>query len=266
MDGEYICHFFWNHLPHVDTEVRMIDGKEEVCLILPVHKNQMKRGKRGNFLSVFRLIPVPANADMITHKVELGYLNPKESEKARQMGYYDQTQRMGRVRIHDKTPEKAINRNNDKSTDVLIDGAICLDNIPNDVFVFNNQSKKRFFKCTFKRVAPDGTAIFCTGAICVDDIPVEDIVVNMQTGKRNVRCRFKRSEYMDTYFNTHELVIVRPDGGEIEIGRFREWRQATQTMKRVSNIQQQENIVSQHQEIPAVNKKNDNIKIDGLNL
>ena len=174
---------------------------------------------------------------------------------------------MGRVRIHDHTPEKAINRSNDNATDVIIDGAICIDNIPNDVLVFNNQSKKRYFQCTFKRSASNGTPIFCTGAICLDDIPDEDIITNMRTGKRNVMCRFKRSKYMDTYFNTHELVIVKPDGGEIEIGRFREWQNATETMKRVSNFQQREGVITQQPSAPTpINKNNDNIKIDGLNL
>lgn len=265
---DFIAHFFWNHLPYVESENRIINGKEEVCLIIPTKTNQLKKGKRGNWVSTFRMVAVPPNEEMTTHEIQLGYLNYDEVDKAKKLGVYSGTQHIGRVREHDRTPSKKVNRDNSKSIDLISDGAICLDNIQDDLLVRNPQNKKYYLKCTFRRKGNDGTAIFSTGAICIDDIPQECIITNPRTGKRNVRCRFKRSEFMDTYYNTHELVCVMPDGSEIEIGRFREWTKATNTQKRVAQFQSKENPQQQKANAPTIEtvKRNDNIIIDGLNL
>lgn len=264
---EFLAYLFWNHLPYVESETRIINGKEEVCLIIPTKTNQLKKGKRGNWLSVFKMVAVPPNEDMITHEIRLGYLNNDEVAKAKKMGVFSRTCKLGRVREHDRTPSKKVNRDNSGATDVVADGAICLDNIPDEMLVRNPQSNKYFLKCTFKRRGTGGTAIFSTGVICIDDIPEEYIITNPRTGKRNVRCRFKRSEYMDTYFNTHELVCITPDGSEIEIGRFREWAQATNTQKRIAQFQTNENPQTEHDAPqPEASKREDNIIIDGLNL
>lgn len=263
---DFIAHIFWNHLPYVESETRIINGKEEVCLIVPTKQNQLKKGKQGNWLSTFRIIAVPPNEEMTTHEIQLGYLNYDEVDKARKMGVYNRSQFLGRVREHDRTPSKKVNRDNSKAIDLNSDGAICLDNIPDEMLLRNPKTDKYYLKCTFRRKGNVGTAIFSTGTICIDDIPKECIITNPHTGKRNVRCRFKRSEYMDTYYNTHELVCIMPDGSEIEIGRFREWAQATNVQKRIAQFQSNENPQPQDVHIPETNKKEDNIIIDGLNL
>lgn len=266
---DYIAHFFWNELVYTEQEIRTINGKEEVCLIVPTKTNQMKKGSQGNWLSTFRLSAVQPNADMITHEIQLGYLNYDEVGKAKKMGVYNKTQRLGRVREHDRTPSRKIDRHNSRATDLISDGAICLDDIPKEMILHNRHTDRNYLKCTFRRKGRDGTAIFTTGAICLDDIPKECIITNPHTGKRNVRCRFKRSEYMDTYYNTHELVCIMPDGSEIEIGRFREWRQATNTQKRIAKFQESENpqpAPPTEAPIPEQAPKKDNIIIDGLNL
>lgn len=265
---QYIAHLFLSHLPYVEEEVRIVNGREEKCLILPTKTNQLKKGKRGNWIMVLRLNEEPPNEELTTHTLQLGYLNYDEVDKAKKMGVYKNSQRLGRVREHDRTPSKKVNRDNSKAIDLISDGAICLDNIPDELLVRNPQNKKYYLKCTFRRKGNDGTAIFSTGAVCIDDIPHECIITNPRTGKRNVRCRFKRSKFMDTYYNTHELVCVMSDGSEIEIGRFREWTKATNTQKRIAQFQSKENPPSQTTTVPMPEtpKRNDNIIIDGLNL
>lgn len=248
----------------MESEVRMVNGKEEVCLIIPTKTNQLKKGKRGNWLSTFRIVAVPPNEEMTTHEIQLGYLNYDEVDKAKKMGVYNTSQRLGRVREHSRDNFKKIDRDNSKATDIVVDGAICIDNIPDELLVHNPQTNKYYLRCTFRRKGNNGTAIFATGTICIDDIPDECIVANPHTGKRNVRCRYKRSEFMDTYYNTHELVCIMSDGSEIEIGRFREWTQATKTQKRIAKFQANEN--PQDAPLPEDNKQEDNIIIDGLNL
>lgn len=264
---DFITHLFWNHLPYVESEIRIINGKEEVCLIIPTKTNQLKKGRNGNWLSTFRMIAVPPNEQMITHDMQLGYLNYDEVAKARAMGVYKKTQYIGRVREHDRTPSKKINRANDRATNIFVDGAICIDDCPDDLIVTSRDTGKRYIKCTFRRNGPNGTPIFTTGAVCLDDIPDVCIKQNPRTGKRNVLCRFRRSKYMDTYFNTHELICTLSDGSEIEIGRFHEWTKATATQKRIARFEADDTedpdtIDGQ----PTTPTKDDNIIIDGLNL
>ena len=251
---------------YVETEVRYIEGQEQVCLIIPTKKNQLKKGKRGNWIMTMRLHEEPPNEDLITHTLQLGYLNYDEVDKARKMGYYNQSQRIGRVREYGSDPSNKKNYDNSNAVEIISDGAICLDNIPNELLTRNSQNNKYYLKCTFKRKGNDGTAIFATGVICVDDIPPECIVTNPRTGKRNVRCRFKKSERMDTYYNTHELVCIMQDGSEIEIGRFREWVQAAKTQARIAQFQADENPQSPEAKTTETNKSNDNLVIDGLKL
>lgn len=219
---DYICHFFWNKLPSVKTEMRIIDGVEQPCLIIPTKINQIKKGKQGNWLSTFRLTECQVNEKMITHHVQLGYLNYEEVDKAKQHGYYEQSQYLGRVRFHDRTPSKKIDRRN-FYTDVRMCGEIVLTDIPYKDIIRNAENDKRYItKLTLR--SESSTNTLYTGTICIDDIPPHEIRVNAKTGKRYVNVIFCKLKYLDTYMNTHRLIISRDDGSEIEIGRFKEWK------------------------------------------
>lgn len=56
-----------SHLPNVLSETRIIDGKEQTCLILPVDDNQIIKGKWGNWVMRLHLYEVPPNVDRISH-------------------------------------------------------------------------------------------------------------------------------------------------------------------------------------------------------
>lgn len=218
---EYIAHFFWQHFPHVETEVRTIDGKAEVCLILPTRINQIKKGKRGDWLSVLRLCPRPINEKMITHDLQLSYLSKEEAEKAIEQGYYKRTQRLGRVRERDCTPSKKIDRQN-LSTDLKCDGVIVLSDIPKSL-IRRSKSNNRLYLCGLVFRPYTSRNVIYTGSICIDDIPRDEIKIDTRTGKKFVKVRFCKLESLDTYMNTHQLIVVTNDGSEIEIGRFKEW-------------------------------------------
>lgn len=221
---DFIAHFFWNHMISISQEVRMIDGKEEVCLIVPTKTNQIKRGKHGDWLSTFRMVAEPPNAEMITHTLQLGYLNYDEVKQAKKMHVYDRTQKLGRVREHDRTPSKKIDRTNHAS-DIMLDGIIVLSDIPKDLIFREGHNRKRYIsKLAFRCLNGNDGMIF-TGSVCIDDIPRDCIETNLHNGKKFIKARLKKMEHLDTYFNTHELVIARPDSEDvISIGLFKEWR------------------------------------------
>lgn len=217
-----ICHLFLSHLPSVMTETRFIDGKEQVCLVLPVKENQIKKGRDGSWLMMFRLKECPPNEKMITHDVQLMYLTAEEVQRSYELGYHYRTEKMGRVRVHDRTPEKKIDRTN-RASDIVCDGRIILTDIPKRLIVRNELNDKRYLPGLTFRSNTDNGCIF-TGTLCVDDIPYHHIKTDQCTGKKYVDARFKKLERLDTYMNTHQLIVTTGDGTELEIGRFKEWR------------------------------------------
>lgn len=219
---DFFCQMFWNHLPSVMTEKRIVDGIEQDCLVIPTRVNQIKKGRTGNWMSSFRIVECPPNEKLITHEIQLGYLDWDEVNKAREHGYYNRTQHMGRVRIHDRTPSRKIDRIN-HAQDIVCNGTIILSDIPKSRIFRNAENDMRYVEDLKFRSLTDDTFLYI-GSICVDDIPLDDIQTEPYTGKKFVNAVFRRLERLDTYMNTHQLIIDRDDGSEIEIGRFKEFR------------------------------------------
>ena len=217
----YIAYFFWNHLISVKEERRVIDGKEEICLVIPTVTNQLKRGKKGNWYSICRLAESEPNANNQTHDMQLTYLSETEVQKSYDFGYHKRTAHLGRVYEHDRTPSKKLDRTN-YAQDLRLDGVINLSDIPKSDIFRNAENNKRYISNLMFRTTPDNGVVFM-GSICIDDIPRDDIQQSPDTGKKFVLVRLVKLKLLDTYMNTHQLIIARPDGSEIEIGRFKEF-------------------------------------------
>lgn len=220
----YLCYMFLSDLPMVLEEYRFIDGKEQPCLIIPTATNQIKKGNRGDWLMIFRLAECPPNPKQQTHDIQLTYLNPDDLQKSMASGRNKRTMRMGRVYEHDRTPSKKLDRTN-RNTDTECVGTIILSDIPKKLLHEKKNTGKRYLTgLRFSRYGD--TATVYTGFICVDDIPKNYILTDTETGKKYIRAWFRKLERLDTYMNTHHLVIEGAEGTEIEIGRFKEWVKA----------------------------------------
>lgn len=217
----YLCYLFLSHLPLVLEEKRFIDGKEQTCLVIPAESNQIKKGKRGNWLMILRLAELPPNYKSQTHCVQLVYLTPEYIQRYKSNGIHELTERMGRVYEHDRTPAKKLDRRNG-ATDIVCDGTISLSDIPKEKIFLSPDNRRRYVSDLIFRSLNQDSTIY-TGCICIDDIPPELIKTEYTTGKRIINVRFKQLAIIDTYMNTHQLVVKTDHGTEIEIGRFREW-------------------------------------------
>lgn len=218
---DYRAYFFWNHLISVTEERRIIDGKEEVCLVIPTKTNQMRKGKQGNWFSVVKLAESFPNPEMRTHDIMLTYVYPEDLQKSYDFGYHKRTMRLGRVYPHGSDPDKKVNREN-RIPDICIDGIMILSDIPKELIVRNGANQKRYIQGLTLRGTPDTGIIYC-GSICVDDIPRDDIQTNPDNGKKYINTRLRKLPRLDVYMNTHELIITRPDGTAVQIGLFREF-------------------------------------------
>ena len=65
-----------------------------------------------------RLAELPPNARMQTHDLQLTYLTEEELQKSYKYGYHRRTAHLGRVYVHDLTPEKKVDRSN-KASDIV---------------------------------------------------------------------------------------------------------------------------------------------------
>lgn len=217
----YLCYLFLNNLVHVEEESRFIDGKEQPCLIIPTATNQIKKGRQGNWLMIFRLSECPPNANHITHDIQLTYLDEESLQKSYEGRYHSRTAHLGRVYEHSGTTSKKIDRTN-YFTDIECDGVLSLSDIPDMGILMNTDNHKRYVQNVVFKAIGDDNRIF-TGVICLDEIPARYVWMDPNTGKKYVNTRFKKLSKLDTYMNTHHLVIMVAGGSEIEIGRFKEW-------------------------------------------
>jgi hypothetical protein len=254
-------------LPGVFSERRFVDGKEQPCLIIPVESANLFQTKWGEYFmkTIIRELPQP-DASGETHRVALLYRNRAEIQKAERIGYRKTTERIGKCIPWNYDSSRKYNYSNDKATDIFVRGAICLDDInqSKDITV-SPHTGQRYVKCQFKSINNQGTPIYCIGAICFSDIIESDIITNPRTGKRNVMVVFRKLKEMDRQFNTHELLIQRPDGGMITIGLFREYKDATETQKRIAAVETQLNPQPQGSTQPQ-QQPSAPLKIDGYNF
>lgn len=235
---DYLVYLFLNDLIHIEEETRFINGKEEVCLIIPTRTNQIKRTNRGRWLMIFNLAECKPNAKMITHDVQLMYIHHEDIAKHKLSGVHDRTARMGRVYVRDKSPEKKIDRSN-KSTDINCFGRIVISDIPTSLIFKNVENDKRYVTHLVFKGYGESNRIY-TGFLCIDDIPPHDLFTDLETGKKYIEVVFKKLPILDTYMNTHQLIIAKKDGSEIEIGRFKEWIKDNPTSTPDKNANEEE--------------------------
>jgi hypothetical protein len=186
-----------------------------------------------------------------THKVAMLYHNREEIEKARLSGRRNRSEYCGKGYIWIKDDEKLKDYSNENATDIYVKGEIYLDNIfPSDI-ISDPFKGHRHFKCSFRAVK-NGTPIYLNGYVMMSDIMDEDIVINPNTGKKTLPCVLRKLKMSDPFFQTHGLYLTRKDGNEIEIGRFKEYKEATEINQRIVSAQEEldPQVLENEEELP----------------
>lgn len=264
---DYHLSFILGKIPNVFMERRVVNGKEQNVVCIPCEDAPVLFTKwKEPFLKfMMKELPTP-EADSTSHRLMLLYRTKEDFVKAKAAGYRKRSDDIGKALPWIYDPSRAIDYTNKKATDVFIRGAICLDDISSEDVVLSPHTGQKNVKCVFKTVGANGTPIFCVGTICITDIDEEDIVMNPRTGRKNVPCVFHKLKMSDPHLNTHVICVTKKDGSEVEIGRFREYKEATETAKRIATATQQLN--PQPAQDDFMNRPNPNenpkpLKIDG---
>lgn len=250
----FLAYVFISKMPLVLERTEIIDGKEEVCLVIPTRQNQLKKGKQGNWYFICRLAECEPNAKAQTHEIQLTYVSPEELQKSYDFGYHIRTAHMGHVYEHDRTPEKKIDRTNN-AKDIRLDGIIILSDIDKTLIFRNAENQKRYLSNLTMRGFRD-TGYIYTGSLCVDDIPVDAIKTNLENGKKYIHTRLHKMNQLDTYYNTHELVVLKDDGTTATIGLFKEWKREGYAPNSQSQLPEIPNTINNQRNTPS--------EIDGI--
>jgi hypothetical protein len=221
-------------------ERRMINGKEQNAVVIPCEEGQVFFTKRREPILKFMMQELPSpEYSGVTHRLALLYHSKEEIEWARRAGYRRYSQETGRCIPWSDHTERCIDYEDNQGTDIYAKGCICLDDIRRPDMVTDPHTGRQRLRCQFRNIDADGTPIMLLGEIYVSEIVDDDIVINEETGHKNVPCAIKKLKNFDRLFNTHVLVVTKADGREVEIGRFREYRNATQTQQRIAQVTKQ---------------------------
>lgn len=177
--ADYIGTFFISKLPFCFEKQEMINGVEKTCLVIPCEEAQMDRTRQGAWFIRLKVSELKPNPQLRSHKIALGYRNYPNVDKARAVGYYETSQKLGHLFVNNPAPKADYTNNM--------------------------------------------TQIFCDGKLFLDSIQREDIKTDPMTGRKYVDFRFRKTERLDSFGNSHE-VIVRTDYGEHQIGLAKEIR------------------------------------------
>jgi hypothetical protein len=216
-------------------ERRMINGKEQNAVVIPCDEGQVFFTRRREpFLKFMMQENKRVEDDNCTHRFRLLYHNKKEADWAEEAGFKRYSNNMGKAIPWSRHTERCINYDNHEATDIYLKGALSLDDISESDTVLDAHTGNRELRCQIRNTMMDGTPFLAVGVIYLNNIEEDDIITNPITGRRNVPCVFRKLSMATRLLQTHEIVVQKADGSAITIGLFREYKEATETQKRIT--------------------------------
>lgn len=163
----YVGTLFISKFPFAFEEQRIINGREQTCLVIPCEAGQMERTRYGGWFCRLRFDICPPNPSQKILSIELGFKNVDELEKARYLGYYDKAKNLGHVFVagEEETKDRVLDKTNKM------------------------------------------TNLYCEGRLFLDSIDREDIKTDPRTGRKYVDFTFRKSRLLDAFGNSHEIVV-----------------------------------------------------------
>lgn len=138
-------------LPFVTERREVVNGKEQVCLLIPTEEAQLKRSKRGEYGFNFRLKEVGPNPLMHSHRMSLVYRTKDDAYKSQKENTFNEAADIGFMRPLDERTYKKKDRTNNM-TSILATGVICLSDITPDDIETDPRTGKKYLRTTFKKM------------------------------------------------------------------------------------------------------------------
>lgn len=139
-----------SELPLAFEEVRTVEGKEQICIVLPTESCLMKRSNRGTWAIPIRLDELPPNPRTTTHRIKLDLARFRSWNKLRRLGVPSNEVWLGEIRPHIEAPDKALDYTNNM-TDIVCEGTIFIDDIKMTDVRQDPHTGRRFVNVKFRR-------------------------------------------------------------------------------------------------------------------
>lgn len=146
--ADYMCTFFISKLPFCMEKQEMINGVEKTCLVIPCDDAQIGHTANGSWFIRFRMREIPPNPQLRTHNFGLVYRNNKNVDRAKSLGYFDKSTKLGHAFVMVKAP-KADYTNN--MTQIFCDGKLFLDSIQPEDVKTDRMTGRKYVEFSFRK-------------------------------------------------------------------------------------------------------------------
>lgn len=147
----YIGTLFISKFPFAFEEQRMINGREQTCLVIPCEAGQMERTRYGAWFCRLVYHVVPPNPQQRLAKIALGFKNMEEVEKSKNLGYYETSENLGYLFVADETGDEVKLDKTNKMTNLYCEGRLFLDSIDREDIKTDPRTGRKYVDFTFRK-------------------------------------------------------------------------------------------------------------------
>ena len=147
----YVGTLFISKFPFAFEEQRIINGREQTCLVIPCETGQMERTRYGAWFCrlIYRLMP--PNPQQRLARIALGFKNMEEVEKSKNLGYYETSENLGYLFVADETGNEAKLDKTNKMTNLYCEGRLFLDSIDREDVKTDPRTGRKYVDFTFRK-------------------------------------------------------------------------------------------------------------------
>lgn len=212
----YNAFFFIGQLYGVTEELRFVNGKEQICLVIPTDTNEIYRGKHGGWYMHLSFREIPVTSKGQTHKIALQFKDKESVERAQRQGWRRRVEELGRIYPHIDKPK--VDRTN-TCPDIELQGYLSLNDIPQNIISYSRKWKKKYIWNIRIEDFSDPSLVY-VGSLCLTEILPRFRYQNPESGKYYTKILVTKLERLDINMNTHGIYAVDQTGAKVEIGRL----------------------------------------------
>lgn len=147
----YIGTLFISKFPFAFEEQRIVNGREQTCLVIPCDEGQMERTRYGAWFCRIACHLVPPNPQQRLAKIVLRFKNMEEVERSKKFGYYETSKNLGHLFVADETGDEAKLDKTNNMTNLYCEGRLFLDSIDREDIKTDPRTGRKYLDFTFRK-------------------------------------------------------------------------------------------------------------------
>lgn len=147
----YIGTLFISKFPFTFEEQRIVNGREQTCLVIPCDTGQMERTRYGAWFCRIKCYLMPPNPQQRLTNISLVFKNMEEVEKSKRLGYYETSENLGYLFVADETGDEAKLDKTNNMTNLYCEGRLFLDSIDKEDIKTDPRTGRKYLDFTFRK-------------------------------------------------------------------------------------------------------------------